>query len=154
MSILINLLVFLSTSSATYFIWFFVIVVLLFAIIGSFESSGSSETYQPPKSPPISGSTTSTKKVANTTSAYSKSNQVDKNQAGRVTIEDLTKLMGELGAREPWLIQNLHFTVTSDMELKATETVIEQAKLFATDLTKDTYRLGNEGLSMAAEPEF
>jgi type I restriction enzyme R subunit len=40
-----------------------------------------------------------------------------------------------------------------DMELKATETVIEQAKLMADDFSNTIYKLGNEGYSMAAEPE-
>ncbi len=40
-----------------------------------------------------------------------------------------------------------------DMELKATETVIEQAKLMADNFNNTIYKLGNEGHSMAAEPE-
>lgn len=38
-----------------------------------------------------------------------------------------------------------------DMEAKAVETVIEQAKLLADDLNKTLYKTGHDGLSMAAE---
>jgi type I restriction enzyme R subunit len=41
-----------------------------------------------------------------------------------------------------------------DMELKATETVIEQAKLLANDFDSKRYEVGDSGLSYAAEPEF
>jgi type I restriction enzyme R subunit len=40
-----------------------------------------------------------------------------------------------------------------NMQLKATETVIEQAKLLADDFSTSSYRSGNDDLSMAAEPE-
>ena len=40
-----------------------------------------------------------------------------------------------------------------DMELKATETVIEQAKLLANDFNSKAYESGNDYYSIAAEPE-
>ena len=40
-----------------------------------------------------------------------------------------------------------------DMELKATETVLEQAKLLANDFSSNsTYNLNNDELGMVAEP--
>lgn len=40
-----------------------------------------------------------------------------------------------------------------DMELKATETVLEQAKLLANDFSSNsTYNLTNDALGMVAEP--
>jgi type I restriction enzyme R subunit len=41
-----------------------------------------------------------------------------------------------------------------DMELKATETVIEQAKLLANDMNVKPYDTGNGNYSIAAEPKF
>jgi type I restriction enzyme R subunit len=41
-----------------------------------------------------------------------------------------------------------------DMELKATETVIEQAKLLANDMNLKPYDTGYDGYSIAAEPKF
>lgn len=41
-----------------------------------------------------------------------------------------------------------------DMELKATETVIEQAKLLANDFSSKLYESGSDSYSMAAEPEI
>jgi type I restriction enzyme R subunit len=38
-----------------------------------------------------------------------------------------------------------------DMELKATETVLEQAKLLANDFSNRSYDLGSNGFSLAAE---
>jgi type I restriction enzyme R subunit len=40
-----------------------------------------------------------------------------------------------------------------DMELKATETVIEQAKLLAQDFNSKTYESGSDSYLLAAEPE-
>jgi hypothetical protein len=40
------------------------------------------------------------------------------------------------------------------MELKATETVIEQAKLLANDMNVNPYDTGNGKYSIAAEPKF
>jgi type I restriction enzyme R subunit len=40
-----------------------------------------------------------------------------------------------------------------DMELKATETVIEQAKLLANDFNSKAYESDSDYYSMAAEPE-
>jgi type I restriction enzyme R subunit len=39
-----------------------------------------------------------------------------------------------------------------DMELKATETVIEQAKLLANDFGSKLYEQGGDTLSIAADP--
>jgi type I restriction enzyme R subunit len=40
-----------------------------------------------------------------------------------------------------------------DMELKATETVLEQAKLLAGDFSSKPYESGSDYYSIAAEPE-
>ena len=40
-----------------------------------------------------------------------------------------------------------------DMELKAMETVLEQAKLLANDFSSKLYESGSDYYSMAAEPE-
>jgi hypothetical protein len=40
------------------------------------------------------------------------------------------------------------------MELKAMETVLEQAKLLANDFNSKVYDLGYDNYSIAAEPEF